>query len=84
MQIPALFGHQAYAANTVYEVYPDVGRRIALQKVLANPIWDPEIIKISRDQGWTHLVVHKPTPHPLQIPLRKLLENTSYVVYAFE
>lgn len=51
MQIPAIFGHQAYAANTVYEVYPDVGQRLAWQRLLANATWDSEIVEIARDQG---------------------------------
>ena len=84
MQIPANFGHQAYAANTVYEVYPDVGQRLAWQSLLAKATWDPAIVEIARDQGWTHLLIHKDAPHPSRIPLIKLFDGRSYSVYAFE
>ena len=84
MQIPAIFGHQAYAANTVYEVYTDVGQRLAWQRLLANSTWDPEIVEIARDQGWTHLLINKGAPHPSRIPLKMLFDNTNYSVYAFE
>ena len=84
MQIPALFGHQAYAANTVYEVYPDADRRVALQRRLAHADWDPEIADIARDEGWTHLLIHMGASHPRQVPLEVLFENEHYIVYAFE
>ena len=84
MQIPTLFGHQAYAANTAYETYAEAPLRDALQQVLAADTWDSKIHQIAREQGWTHLLIHKPAPHPRAIPLVKLFENQRSAVYAFD
>lgn len=84
MQIPALFGHQAYAANTFYEPYPDAARRVALQQSLAADSWDTNSNLIAREQGWTHLLIHKLAPHPREIPLVKVFENQRYSVYTFD
>lgn len=84
MQIPALFGHQAYAVNISFEPYPDSGKRIEEQKNFAEPDWKPGLVDIARDRGWTHLLVHKLAPHPKEIPLDKLFENERYAVYGFE
>ena len=84
MQIPALFGHQAYAANTRYELYPDSGRRVAVQERFAAPVWDPALSSIARQEGWTHLLVHKGAPHPQAIPLNRAFENQHYIIYEFD
>lgn len=84
MQIPAIFGHQAYAANTAYERYPDAARRTALQQRLARDTWDSELPRIAAEEGWTHLLIHKLAPHPENVPLPVLFENDRYIVYAFD
>jgi hypothetical protein len=84
MQIPALFGHQAYAVNTSFEPYPEAGERIEEQGKLAKSDWSPEIADLAREHGWTHLLIHKPAPHPDEIPLDKLFENERYAVYRFD
>jgi hypothetical protein len=94
MQIPALFGHQAYAVDTISyqsyaadmiaKVYPDANLRVELQKRLAGEVWEPEMVEIAKDQNWTHLLIHKLAPHPREIPLIKLFENERYAVYVFQ
>lgn len=94
MQIPAIFGHQAYAVDTIsYEsyademltrVYPDAKLRVAQQKRLAGDVWDPDFSRIAKEQHWTHLLIHKGASHPPEIPLPKLFENDRYAVYVFE
>lgn len=84
MQIPALFGHQAYAANTTYERESTAQRREARQNRLAQPTWDPELARIAAEEGWTHLLIHRVAPHPKGIPLTRLFENERYLVYRFD
>ena len=84
MQIPALFGHQAYGINPTYERYEGASDRIAEQARLALSTWDPKVADIARAAGWTHVLVHKGAPHPNDIPLEKKFENDRYTVYAFE
>jgi hypothetical protein len=84
MQIPALFGHQAYAANTRYERDPTAERRIAQQARLARKAWDPELPRIAAEEGWTHLLIHKGAPYPEEIPLTAQFENDRYIVYTFD
>jgi hypothetical protein len=84
MQIPALFGHQAYAANTRYERDPTAERRIAQQARLARKAWDPELPRIAAEESWTHLLIHKGAPYPEEIPLTAQFENDRYIVYTFD
>ena len=80
MQIPALFGHQAFAVNYIYEA---VEERRDLQQLLKQLEWGPAIPEAARRHGWTHYLVRKDYPHPSQVPLERLFENEEYVVYAF-
>jgi len=84
MQIPAIFGHQAFAANTSFEPYPEAAERVALQMKLQAPLWDPRILLAARKAGWTHILIHKLAPYPQDIPLRMIFENERYAVYAIE
>lgn len=84
MQIPAIFGHQAFAANTSFEPYPEAAERVALQMRLQAPLWDPSILPAARKAGWTHILIHKLAPYPQDIPLNKIFENERYAVYAIE
>jgi hypothetical protein len=84
MQIPALFGHQAYAANTTYERDASADLQDAQQARLAQDAWDPEILRIAVEEGWTHLLIHKRAAYPQDIPLAELFENERYIVYAFD
>jgi hypothetical protein len=79
-QIPAIFGHQAFAVNYAYE---DVETRKPLQELLRRPEWSDAILEAARNNGWTHFLVHKPYPHPAQIPLERVFENEQYEVYRF-
>lgn len=80
LQIPSLFGHQAYAVNYAYEA---VGERRELQHLLQQSAWSNSIDEAARTHGWTHLVVRKDYVHPSPIPLERLFENDIYAVYRF-
>ena len=83
MQIPALFGHQAFAVNFAYEVFPFSRERSELQPLLQADQWSGAIDEASRKYGWTHLLIHKDYRHPAAIPLQRVFENESYQVYRF-
>ena len=83
MQIPAIFGHQAYAVNYSYEVYPFSETRHELQALLRATTWTEAIDTAAQNQLWTHFLVRKDYPHPAVIPLEHLFGNDKYVVYAF-
>jgi len=83
MQIPALFGHQAFAVNYVYESYPFSRSRYDLQKLLQSEQWTSEIDEAARKYGWTHLLIRKDYVHPAPIPLERLFDSELYSVYRF-
>jgi hypothetical protein len=83
MQIPALFGHQAFAVNYAYEVVPSSRERRELQKLLQQPQWNDGILEAARTHHWTHLLVRKDYVHPTPIPLEEVFENAFYAVYRF-
>lgn len=79
MQVPAIFGHQAYAVNLVYEPFEGAAHRLAMQRLLLTDI-DPErLLAIADAEGWTHLLLFKREPYPSRLPGRKLFENALYV-----
>jgi hypothetical protein len=81
MQIPALFGHQAFAINYAHEA---VEERRPLQKLLQRPTWTDAIDEAAAAQHWTHLVVRKDYLHPVPIPLERVFENDSDAVFRFQ
>jgi hypothetical protein len=83
MQIPALYGHQAFAVNYAYEVYSFSPERRELQKLLQQETWSHAIGDAARAHGWTHLLVRKDYPHPSPVPLARIFENEEYAVYRF-
>ena len=83
MQIPALFGHQAFAVNYVYESYSFSRSRYDLQKLLQSEHWTNEIDDAARTNGWTHLLIRKDYIHPAPIPLERLFDSELYAVYRF-
>ena len=83
MQIPALFGHQAFAVNYVYESYPFSRSRYDLQKLLQSEQWTGAIDDAARMNGWTHLLIRKDYMHPAAIPLDRLFDSELYAVYQF-
>jgi hypothetical protein len=80
MQIPALFGHQAFAVNYAHEA---VEERRALQQLLQQPEWTEAIMEAARTHRWTHLLIHKNYVHPTPIPLEQTFENEAYAVFRF-
>ena len=83
MQIPALFGHQAFAVNYAYEVVPSPRERRELQGLLQQPAWSDRILEAARTHRWTHLVIRKDYVHPAPIPLEQIFENEFYAVFRF-
>lgn len=83
MQIPALFGHQAFAVNYAYEWYPFSEERRGLQKLLSTTRWSDEIIRAAHRHEWTHLLIRKDYVHPDPIPLELLAESEFYSVFRF-
>ena len=83
MQIPALWGHQAFAVNYRYETFAFSADRRQLQALLASEKWSVAIEEAARMHGWTHLLIHKPYVHPAGIPLTRIFENDRYAVYRF-
>jgi len=83
MQFPALYGHQMYASNFSYERYDESDQRLALQYRFRKENWDPLLEEIAIQEGWTHLVIHRQSPHTQNIPLTLLFENSDYIVYKF-
>ncbi len=83
MQIPALFGHQAFAVNYVYEAYDFSAERMTLQQLLKGAHWNPAIDAAARQYHWTHLLIRKDYPHPDGIPLERIFDNDFYSVFRF-
>jgi hypothetical protein len=83
MQIPALFGHQAFAVNYAYEIFPFTSERRELQKLLQAGQWSDAITNAARAHGWTHLIIRKDYMHPTPVPLEQIFDNESYAVYRF-
>jgi hypothetical protein len=83
MQIPAIFGHQAFAVNYAYEVVPSSEERRGLQKLLQQAEWSDAIPEAARTYHWTHLVIRKDYAHPDPIPLERIFENQFYAVFRF-
>jgi hypothetical protein len=83
MQIPALFGHQAFAVNYGYEHYSFHPERLELQEMLEEPEWRDGISAAARRYHWTHLLIRKDYVHPAPIPLERVFENQVYVVFRF-
>lgn len=83
MQIPALFGHQAFAVNYAYEAYAFSEQRMELQSLLQSEKWDEAIERAARRHGWTHLLIRKDYVHPAPVPLEHVFESTLYSVYRF-
>jgi hypothetical protein len=83
MQIPALFGHQAFAVNYAYESFEFSSGRRELQKLLQSEEWSDALEQAVRAHHWTHLLIRKDYVHPAPIPLERVFDNESYAVYRF-
>jgi len=83
MQIPALFGHQAFAVNYAYEAYDFSRERLGVQRLLQGERWVSDIDASARRYGWTHLLIRKDYRHPADIPLPQVFDSEEYAVYRF-
>ena len=80
MQIPALFGHQAFAVNYAHEA---VEERRGLQELLQQPQWSEAILDAARVHHWTHFIIRKDYSHANPLPLRRIFDNEDYAVFTF-
>ena len=83
MQIPALFGHQAFGANFVYEEYSLSDERREAQNLLRTTEWSEAIEQAARKYQWTHLLIREDYVHPSLIPLEQVFDNGTYSVFRF-
>ena len=83
MQIPVLFGHQAFAVNYMYEAYAFTRERMEPQLLLEAEKWTDAIKQAARTYGWTHLVIRNDYVHPDPIPLEQIFDNGLYSVFRF-
>jgi hypothetical protein len=84
MQIPALFGHAAFAVNFAYEHYDFSDERREAQNLLQARAWSAAVDDAARQYGWTHLLIRNDYRHPESIPLEKVFDSATYSVYRFE
>jgi len=82
MQIPAIFGQQAYAINFVYEHYPDSKQRLLEQQLFRSSVWDLKSEVLAKRNGWTHLLIRLAAPHPAHIPLTLINQNSEYQLFS--
>lgn len=84
MQIPGLFGHQAFAVNYAYEAYSFSRERRQLQDLLSATEWSDDITEAARTHRWTHLLIRKDYTRPQPLPLEPIFENDLYTVFRFD
>ncbi|MDH4317755.1 MAG: DUF2298 domain-containing protein [Desulfobulbaceae bacterium] len=82
MQIPAIFGQQAYAVNFIYEHYPESLKRLEEQQLFRSATWNPKLHVLAEQKGWTHLLIRLAAPHPEQIPYPLIGQNSEYQLFA--
>lgn len=83
MQIPALFGHTAFAVNFAYEYYSFSEERRQAQNLVRALEWSANIDAAAQRYGWTHLLIRNDSPHPAVIPLPRVFHNGTYSVHRF-
>jgi hypothetical protein len=83
--LSAIFGHQCFLSTPAYDYLymPDTQERLAAQELLQMQYWQPSIAAAAKHYGWTHLLVHKIAPHPMDIPLQQIYDSDTYAVYRF-
>ena len=79
-----MFGHQAYAVNFKYELYPGSLRRLKEQKLLRRREWNDELDKIARKAGWTHVLLTKRVPYVSAVPGEMVYDSPEFVVIALQ
>jgi hypothetical protein len=83
MQIPALFGHRAFAVNFEYEDYDASPARRQAQALLQQDTWTDGIDRAAQEHDWTHLLIRNDYTHPDPIPLDRIFDIGTYSVYRF-
>ena len=55
-----------------------------LVNLLGEKKWDDKIIELCLNFGVTHVVIHKETSYPDNIPFLKTYENHRYILYKIQ
>ena len=82
-QIPAVFGHQAYAVPG-YERYPGWQERVAVQRRVREGDLTCDVWRTLYRDGVTHLLIHRRATASTRIPLHPLYADAAYAVYAVD
>lgn len=82
-QIPAIWGHQAFAVPG-YDRYPGWEDRVLLQWTLRESQAPCSGLRALAAAGVTHLLIHKAAPHAATLPLAKVHDDERYAVYRFD
>ena len=93
-QLAALYGHVVFNAELKFsrslQTSTEDSRQVYADRKKAQPLftqktWQARAINdlVSR-YPITHLLIHRPYPHPQDIPLPVLVETDEYIVYVFE
>jgi uncharacterized membrane-anchored protein len=84
VQIPAIYGHQAYASNFKYEHAPGYEEKKKQYRLLQKTNWDRSLNKAVLENNWSVFLVKKGVPFPTDGPFDKTFENQEYAVYMFD
>jgi hypothetical protein len=79
-QLPAVWGHQAFAVPG-YERYPGWLERVDLQRALASSEVPCSVLRSLSEAGVTHILIHTTVDHPSSLPLEVLHDGPEYVSY---
>ena len=85
-QVFSIFGHQTFATDLQYahEYFIKENDLLSFHEVMKASVWNrEEMERFQQRVRFTHLLIHKPYPHPTNIPLELIYENSDYQVYAF-
>ena len=52
--------------------------------MLSKKTWNPNIDRLCRDFGVTHIVIHRNYPYPKNIPLNKITSTVNYDIFKYE
>jgi hypothetical protein len=84
VQIPAIYGHQAYASNFKYEHVKDYDEKKMQYRLLQKTRWDRTLNSIVLRNNWSTFLVKKALPFPVDGPFDRIFENSEYAVYVFD
>lgn len=90
LQFAGILGHRNLATNFEYRKtalarVPELReRKEKITRLFCGDHWMvEEVAALKHRYGVTHLVIHRHYPHPSDIPLERVYENSDYIVYRF-